>query len=555
MSSPRLNPDQPDLRPLIVVDVVDEAEPDSVWSAYRKDSKIAYRLINSATTVSIQLRFEKDAGGGPEWFFLGYSGATAKRLEYPSKDHYGLLGDLLAARQLNRLADRIENSSGPVTAIAAALGCEFRSFFDTALDIMTDSAATNNNLAAPTPAMQTLLERNLANAVTEKQGKKKVDFKRLQKGADVWSLIPLTLTFYGLDAGSSGRPAQPWFHFELDLASLPSSVKPRDLARKLIAADWSTLALDGKPSLLFKDEEPKKWLAQLRSNVISYLAGHTRLARGQALLDMVVSAGTKASSPARTVVKAVQGEIDRLVIVANSWNVPTEQKTEGLQYTLYLLFGAMYSETGDKNRVAAHPVFFQRGMLQPAHRGLPGDIDLAASTLKRKKVFPRPYDTQVLVTLAHGLGHCGEHSQVAFIALRQLREREGISAIESAFRVFEGDGDHAFVLVNLEILETVRFTPKSGPHTGREHVFIDLYAQANKIGPSGLPPEGLVLDAYLDASVFAADAALLQEAYELDRKLKHFVLEDALSQTIGTKIITKEDLKGDGYCTPIESPF
>ena len=83
---------------------------------------------------------------------------------------------------------------------------------------------------------------------------------------------------------------------------------------------------------------------------------------------------------------------------------------------------------------------------------------------------------------------------------------------------------------------------------------------ANKLGPDDLPRESLVLDAYLDAKAFESDASLLQETYDLDRGLKHFVLKTALSQKIGKKDVSSSDLRtlvaDGGVCKDLSpAPF
>ncbi|TPV95083.1 MAG: hypothetical protein B7733_11820 [Myxococcales bacterium FL481] len=534
MTGPRLNAGQPDLRPLIVIDVLDQAEPGSVWSTFRKDAGVRYRIINPDVSVSLRFLFPRQTV-----FFLGYSGASADRLG-EGTDQHGFLGDLIAASELNRLADAIDASAASLQTVASVIEVEFRTFFDVALDVMTDTGATASNLAHPSRADATRLTAAMANAVDEKR--KKVTLAKLPKRVGLWTHVPLTLTSLELMPKGKHEPSVPTLHLELDLAKLPAN-EAETLRRQLAASDWSSLALQGRPSLM-KNPASAAVISTLRRNVITFLAAHTVLSRGRELLRVIEAGGKKAGSTAREIVVGAQRSIDDLMVVANSWTVPTETKKEGIQFALHLLFGAMYSGKKDKSRKLAHPVFLQRGMFYSEQRNLVGALDLANTPSREAAVGGLGvFHAQTLAALSHGLGHCGEHSQVGFVALQELRDTHGLTAIKSAYRVFEGDGDHAFLLVNLEVERTVRFTPLSGPHAGEERSFIALADEVSKLGPGGiLPIETLVLDAYLDPSQFQPDAFDLQQAYEDSFGLKHFVLKSALDRKAGSKALTFKDL-------------
>lgn len=244
----------------------------------------------------------------------------------------------------------------------------------------------------------------------------------------------------------------------------------------IMAMFWSELAT-------LDDNEVRRfapYVAKIRHNVVCFLAAHVPLSRGErrmtALVDMHVG------MPYPGIVRQLRNRIDEHLIVGNYWMAMTEDEiNEGHHSRVSAVVGTLTS-AGDW----ASAVYFLRSAL--GRPGLPGDLNLIS---ERKPGDHSLIEAQEHVFLSSGLAHCGEHSLIAFGAIRRLIKAKN-PWLETVARVAAIEEDHAFVIVNGALTEQTII-----PETDRAYLDIDKAVQLS----TSLDPA--ILDAYLDPSAIA----------------------------------------------------
>lgn len=256
----------------------------------------------------------------------------------------------------------------------------------------------------------------------------------------------------------------------------------------MVAADWT--ALYGARTVKSPSAQLMDSIHTWGINVQTYMVNYTRLKRGKKILDQIVQAGKAAADAGagtQEIIQTVRDEIDRRVITANAWGAPREsRKSEGYQYELMWLLRSL-ALRGDESPKHALPILRFR---------------LLATSLEYTP------EQRVHFILQAGVGHCSEHAQVAFLALKAL-EKDTAGAIPTPI-ISSGQTrtDHALVIVGVlpRLLIPAKFK-KNNPHYTEEHadkvIFVwDLRQALDEAGGGGYVCDPYLQRVYKNARAF-----------------------------------------------------
>ena len=367
-------------------------------------------------------------------------------------------------------------SFGKVIAHSIDLTVTSLPFFDLMLEQMTRTDADLRNLANPNdpvPILQTFTHRRAVVDI-------KTDF--VQK-SETFKDIPCRLIDHSVTP-RPGKAPEVKLIFKLDFT--PFSTVSRNIMRKLIALDWARLARFGKVAAKGKvlAEDVKLWV----KNRDIYVLNHSDLDRANLIRRGIF--GRHNGKSAQTLATDLRNDIDLHLVAANHWGQDREdQKTEAYQLALSDLFGTLH-----QTAFLASPVNCLRSLDR-------------LMTFNRE---PLSRDDYAALALQYGVGHCGEHGDVAFSILTDMIISPG-NTIVSAVLSGNANIDHVFVVYNIQVHDGILTTPVD-PNNPLIKDEVDkslrVFSLKDAIG-SNPGRTGFVLDAYLDKKDKITTAAAL----------------------------------------------
>lgn len=443
------------------------------------DSEIPYPLLNELVSPW-QITFKTDK----ETLILSWRSDFGIQA-FDDGNGYPVLQQI-GYKQYNRLAAAQKKKKLTVTITFKVQYYKFfYKFLEGLRDNNDDDPDDLSTLAGPASSLKSLSAKHREILDTFTKHKGKYVFK--QEG---YAQENLSCDF---EAGSYVATATDSRFIKLDIyirarEALPTGKDVDEFVTAMVAADWT--ALYGIRALKSPPPSLRNSMGTWGKNIQIYMANYTRLERGKRILEKIVSVGKAEADKGagvQKIIQTVRDEIDRRLITANVWHAPRENKTsESYQYELMWLLSSL-ALPGKEYFKETLPIY--------RYRALASELDY---TLEQRAHF----------ILQAGVGHCSEHAQVAFLALKAI-EASTVGAIPTPI-ISSGQTrtDHALVIVGVLPRWVLRAKyKKTNPHYDEAHpdrpIHIwDLRQALNEAGGGGYVCDPYLQRVYKNARAF-----------------------------------------------------
>lgn len=455
------------------------------------DALYMYVLANESA-FEITLKAKTGAGD----FEIGRKSGSGKRFFNDDLNTYVLAP--MPASTLEAILDAKDDGS---LEIFATIKTWYKPFFLQLVKHMTREGADNSNLANPAdPAAveATFDYKRSGNTAKITHPDEQKEIK------DVFAV----LESYTVEAPTKkGRPPVVKLNVNLRIFEELTPEQCKAASEILIAADYSKIYKYGSPRASNWCNEKGKFrrthsnpdakgievcLQVWEKNVANYLWNNTDLDRGEKMLDEICDIAEKEiASPVLDVVQKVRDLIDERIVTANHWADRREDwVTERYQKKLSDLFGAIHQQ-----KWRASPVSFLR--------------EFSKENLEFRQ--------GAALILQYGVGHCGEHAQVSFLAIGRLMLRGHDAVFQNIVLTGNANIDHAFVVGGIRASKVIKtkITKATSPGQIGDPLLVWNLKEALDAAPGN---EGFVLDPYLAPSVQARTAKQLLVALNADRR-------------------------------------
>ena len=463
--------------------------------------------------------------------------ATAKDPLY-DKERFAYICDPTPAAALQKLVDALKAAS-TAKASVKSLKLWTKPFFVEMLKLLTRTDADSFTLGRPDAASKTAIEKTFKHVfVKDQQGK---DVGIVTHPANVAKEIkemPAELLSVTVEPPLKKKGAPRvvlWVALRIKEAAAANKITAADrdeAARLFMAADYTKIYANGKTKGRTQwyaspgvaptgiERELKQW----ERNVAHYLWNHTSIDRGKKIAAEVVDAGKNAAGAGKSVLDVVQivrDEIDARLITANHWGQDREHPVkEEYQRKLSDLFGAIHQAQFEM----ASPVAFLRAVTDHG--------DQTANDPGARKAFlnvdhtapPVTIEDVVGVIVQWGVGHCGEHSKVSWIVMRQIMNAGHQAKFVTIIHSGNANVDHAFVVGGFRVPKLIKTILSKAYFEGAKNANKDVFDLRAALSAG---QDGFILDPYLAPSQIPTTCkALLDKLNDESRKNRPLVAPD-----------------------------
>jgi hypothetical protein len=396
---------------------------------------------------------------------------------------------------------------GTTAKCSVDLGITFATFFDLLLLHMTRVDGVLRTFGNPSDSDKAAIAASVST--------KGVPPKKIRADYKMQSVlvanIPCTCTAQEVrENPKKGGPPAVKLTFELTLKT-DSSVQ-RDVMRRLLAADWTSLAKvkhdpDGRAPF---PTNATVWL----TNLIAYIITHTDMRRAERIRgEMALRHKGKTGA---TLANDIRVDIDKHLITGNHFGQDREDlRTEPHQRLCSDVFGTLH-----RDGFHASPVRF----LKRVNERDP-----------KLKLFDLSVEQKAALALQWGVGHCGEHADVSFSIIKDvIDDPANAGGVSFAIRTGNPNVDHDFVIFDLDVATVIHTRTatdnarvkkrKADPGLNQE---IDIINLRDAIAKSTRP--GFVIDPYIDKTVRGVETKALLAA--LNDKKRGALVTDFIAFT------------------------
>jgi hypothetical protein len=457
--------------------------------------------------------------------------ATAKNALYDN-ERFAYICDPTPAAALQKVVDALKAAS-TAKASVKSLKLWVKPFFLEMLKLLTRTDADSFTLARPDAASKTAIEGSFKHVFVKDQQKKDVGI--VTHPANVAKEIkemPAELLSITVEPPLKKKGAPRvvlWVALRIKEAAAANKITAAErdeAARLFMAADYTKIYAHGKTigrspwytpggaSATGIERELKQW----ERNVAHYLWNHTSIDRGKKIAAEVVDAGKNAAGAGKSVLDVVQivrDEIDARLITANHWGQDREDRVkEEYQRKLSDLFGAI------------HQAQFQMASPVAWLRAVTDHGELTAAKPGARKAFlnvdhtapPVTIEDVVGLAVQWGVGHCGEHSKVSWVVMRQIMNAGHQAKFVTIIHSGNANVDHAFVVGGFRIPKLIKTILSKDYFIGSKGNDANVFDLREALSGG---QDGFILDPYLAPSQIPTTCkALLDKLNEESRKAR-----------------------------------